>query len=263
MTLKTITWGRGETRALFVHGFAGTAAAFSHLEPLLGDVLTATSVELPGHSGTPVATWDETIDAVGELLGESSVLFGYSQGARIALGVAAKFPQRVERLILESCAPGFRRRHDRLLRRRCDEALAELVLERGVDSFVSYWEKLPLFAGLRALPSVEQDAIRSRRTAHTAEGLAGALRTLGQGAQPDLWPTLQALRVPTLLMAGAEDEKYARLTRKMTIDLPLAWRVIFKGVGHAPHLECPERYADEVRSFLAPRWLNDPQELAP
>ena len=48
MTLKTISWGHGETKALFVHGFAGTAGAFSHLEPLLGDVFSATSVELPG-----------------------------------------------------------------------------------------------------------------------------------------------------------------------------------------------------------------------
>lgn len=263
MTLKTISWGHGETKALFVHGFAGTAGAFSHLEPLLGDVLRATSVELPGHSGTPVATWDETIDAVGALLTPGTVLLGYSQGARIALGVAARFPQLVGRLVLESCAPGFRRRHDRLLRRRADEALADLVLERGVESFVAYWENLPLFAGLRSLPAVEQAAIRARRVAHTAEGLSGALRNLGQGAQPDLWPELQSLRIPTLLMAGSEDEKYARLTRKMSNDLPLAWRVIFKGIGHAPHLECPERYAAEVRSFLAPRWLDEPQELVP
>ncbi len=263
MSLKTITWGHGPQQALFVHGFAGTAAAFSHLEPLLGEVLTARSVELPGHSGTPVKTWNDTIDAIGALLTEETVLVGYSQGARIALGVAARFPHRVHRLVLESCAPGFRRRHDRLLRRRADAALADLLLSRGVESFVSYWEKLPLFAGLRELPQVEQDAIRSRRVAHTAEGLAGALRELGQGAQPDLWPVLQGLRIPALLLAGAEDEKYARLTRKMSVDLPLGWRAIFNGVGHAPHLECPALYAAEVRSFLAPAWLNDPREVTP
>lgn len=263
MTLKTQTWGRGETKALFIHGFAGTAGAFAHLEPLLGDVLSARAVELPGHSGTPVATWDETIDAIGALLDERTVLIGYSQGARLALGVAARFTRKIERLVLESCAPGFRRRHDRLMRRKADEALAELVLSRGVASFVEYWENLPLFAGLRALPRVEQDAIRARRVAHTADGLAGALRELGQGAQPDLWPVLQGLRIPTLLIAGAQDEKYAQLTRKMSVDLPLSWRVIFKDVGHAPHLECPERYAAEVRNFLIPNWLHEPQELVP
>lgn len=263
MRLAATRWGRGETPAIFVHGFAGSAAAFAHLEPLLGDLLSATCVELPGHGSTPAACWDETVEAIGALLDGRTVLIGYSQGARLALAAAARFPRRVERLVLESGAAGLRQRHDRVLRRRADEALAEVILARGVEAFVAEWEQLPLFAGLRALPVVEQQALRARRASHTAEGLAGALRMLGQGAQPDLWPALQGLRVPALLITGANDRKYTRLARQMTVDLPMAWRVSFRGVGHAPHLECPEDYAAEVRSFLAPRWLSEPRELAP
>ena len=263
MRLPVTRWGRGETKAVFVHGFAGSAASFDHLEPLLGDLLSATCVELPGHGSTPVASWDETVDAIGAQLDASTVLIGYSQGARLALAAATRFPQRVERLVLESGAAGFRQRHDRVLRRRSDEALAEVILSRGVDAFVAEWEQLPLFAGLRALPAVEQQAIRARRSSHSAEGLAGALRTLGQGAQPDLWPSLQRLRVPVLLMSGANDVKYTRLARQLTAELPLAWRISFRGIGHAPHLECPSMYAAELRSFLAPKWLSEPQELAP
>ncbi|MFZ5440140.1 MAG: 2-succinyl-6-hydroxy-2,4-cyclohexadiene-1-carboxylate synthase [Myxococcota bacterium] len=264
MKLPFVTWGRGETRAVFLHGFAGSSRTFEHLEPLLGDVLSATCLELPGHGQAPLPTsWDEVVDAVAEHLDGRTVLVGYSQGARIALGVAQKYPRRVERLVLESGAAGLRRRHDRLLRRRSDEALAELLRARGVDGFVAHWEQLPLFAGIRALPSSAQEALRARRSSHTVEGLAAALRVMGQGAQPDLWPGLQALRVPTLLITGAADEKYTRLARKMTADLPMAWRVSLRGVGHAPHLEAPEAYAAEVRSFLAPRWLAEPQEHVP
>ncbi len=264
MKLETLTWGTGETRAVFLHGFAGSAKSFSHLEPLLGDVLTATCVELPGHAGTPVAqSWDDAVESIAALLDDRTTLFGYSQGARLALAAAQRFPHKLERLVLESGAAGLRRRHDRLLRRRSDAALAELIVTRGVEAFVAHWEGLPLFSGLRALPEVEQRALRERRASHTAEGLAGALQTMGQGAQPDLWPGLQGLRVPTLLITGAADEKYTRLARQMIADLPLAWRVSFRGIGHAPHLECPEAYAAEVRSFLAARWLAEPQEHAP
>jgi 2-succinyl-6-hydroxy-2,4-cyclohexadiene-1-carboxylate synthase len=263
MKLPITEWGRGETRALFLHGFTGSRRSFDHLESLLGDLLKATCVELPGHGETPAASWEETVEAIGAHLEEPTVLIGYSQGARLALAVAARFPQRVERLVLESCAAGFRRRHDRLLRRRSDETLAQQLHAHGVDAFVSHWERLPLFDGLRALPAVEQQALRARRASHTAEGLASALRYLGQGAQPDLWPALQRLRLPTLLMTGADDVKYTRLARKMAIDLPLAWRVSFSGTGHAPHLECPAAYAAELRSFLAPRWRSEPQGLAP
>lgn len=263
MTLPFTTWGRGSTRAVFLHGFAGSSATFAHLEPLLGDLLTATCVELPGHAGTPAADWDTTVEQVGALLDGDTVLIGYSQGARLALAAAQRFSQGVERLVLESGATGFRRRHDRLLRRRADAALAELIHARGVDAFVAHWEQLPLFAGLRSLPAEEQEALRARRLGHTADGLADALRLLGQGAQPDLWPGLQRLRVPTLLITGANDEKYTRLARKMIVDLPLAWRVTFDGVGHAPHLEAPRAWAEELRAFLAPRWLREPRELAP
>lgn len=263
MKLNVHAWGRGQTSALFLHGFTGSAHSFDHLEPLLGDTLSARCVELPGHGHTPPASWDETVDAIGELLHQRTVLIGYSQGARLALAVAARFPREVERLVLESCAAGLRRRHDRVLRRRADETLAQTIDTGGVDAFVSHWEALPMFKGLRLLPADAQQALRARRASHTADGLASALRMLGQGAQPDLAPALQGLRVPTLLMSGLHDVKYTRLARQMAAELPMAWRVSFSGVGHAPHLECPAEYAAEVRSFLAPQWLNEPQGLAP
>lgn len=263
MRRSLVSWGKGETKAVFLHGFAGGASSFAHLEPLLGDVLSARCLELPGHGRTPPASWDATVDALGAMLEPRTVLIGYSQGARVALAVAAKYPDRVERLVLESGAAGLRRRHDRALRRRADEALAELLLSRGVEAFMSQWEQRPLFAGLRALPAIEQEALRSRRVNHSPEGLAAALRSLGQGAQPDLWPKLQGLRIPTLLLTGANDTRYTRLARLMTADLPLAWRASFRGVGHAPHLECPALYAAEVRGFLAPSWLSEPREHAP
>jgi 2-succinyl-6-hydroxy-2,4-cyclohexadiene-1-carboxylate synthase len=263
MKLPITTWGRGETKALFLHGFTGSSRSFDHLEPLLGDLLTATCVELPGHGHTPPASWDETVESIEDLIEDRTVLIGYSQGARLALAVAAKSPSLVERLVLESCAPGLRRRHDRVLRRRSDESLAHSLDVSGVDAFVNHWEALPMFDGVRALPAAEQQALRARRSSHTAHGLASALRLLGQGAQPDLWPTLQALRVPTLLITGAKDEKYTRFARQMAMDLPMGWRVSFSGIGHAPHLECSAAYAAELRSFLAPRWLEQPEGLAP
>lgn len=256
-------WGRGETKAIFLHGFTGSAHSFDHLEPLLGEVLNATCVELPGHGQMPPASWEETVDSIGALLTSRTVLIGYSQGARIALAVAAKFPQRIERLVLESCGAGLRQRHQRALRRRSDEALAEMISAHGVDAFVSHWEQLPIFDGLRALPVVEQQALKARRGSHTGGGLAAALRFLGQGAQPDLWPALQGLRVPTLLMSGSKDVKYTRLARQMAAELPMGWRVSFPGIGHAPHLECPAAYATEVRSFLTPSWLAEPVGLVP
>jgi 2-succinyl-6-hydroxy-2,4-cyclohexadiene-1-carboxylate synthase len=254
---------------LFLHGFTGSRASFRHLQPLLGDLLTATCVDLPGHGEAPLpaqlgpSAWDDVLDALAQHLTGPTVIIGYSQGARLALGLAVRHPQLVERLVLESGSPGLRRRHDRVERRKSDAALAALVLEAGVEAFVARWEQHPLFAGLRALDAVDRAALRARRSSHTAAGLAGALTCLGQGAQPDYWTSLVRVLRPTLLITGAQDAKYTRLARRMVADLPLAWRVTLPGVGHAPHLECPQAWAAEVRAFLAPAWREDPVEFAP
>lgn len=253
-------WGTGSRRALLLHGFTGSRFSFDHLEPLVGDVLTADCVDLPGHheAATVPATFDEVVSLLAGRLDGPTTVIGYSQGARLALALAVARPDLVERLVLESGSPGLHRRHDRAQRRRTDDALATLIESHGVESFIARWEQLPLFSGIRALPPEVQEQLRRRRVSHSAKGLAAALRVMGQGAQPDLWPALPTLRVPTLLLTGSADAKYTRLARRMVAELPLAWRVAFRNVGHAPHLEVPQAWAAEVRSFLTAPWTHEP-----
>lgn len=264
MKLPVHRWGHGPMKALFLHGFTGSADAFGHLEPLLGDVVTASCVDLPGHRGAPLplapgsAGYAETVEALGALLEPGATLVGYSQGARLALAVAAAFPGRAGRLVLESGTPGLRQRSARARRRRTDDALADDIIAGGVEAFISRWEQLALFTGLRELSAADTVALRERRTSHDAHGLAGALRALGQGVQPDLWPALATLRLPVLLLSGARDAKYTRLARRMARDLPLGWHVAVAGAWHAPHLERPQAWASEVRAFLEVPWATEP-----
>lgn len=268
MTLPLERWGAGATPALFLHGFTGRRTSWRHLQPLLGDELRATCVDLPGHGDAPPPAegtrgFLATVDLLAALLDEPAVVVGYSQGARLALALAVHYPHKVARLVLESGTPGLHRRADRARRREADETLARRVLEEGVERFVDLWEAKALFSGLRHLPEAERARLRERRASHRAEGLAGALRGLGQGAQPDYWPSLTRVLRPTLVLTGADDRMYTRIGRRMVEDLPLGWRVTFGAVGHAPHLERPEAYAEEVRRFLAARWDADPQAVVP
>ncbi|MBL8917357.1 MAG: 2-succinyl-6-hydroxy-2,4-cyclohexadiene-1-carboxylate synthase [Myxococcaceae bacterium] len=258
--LPSRRWGRGERRALLLHGFTGSRFSFDHLEPLLGDVIAADCVDLPGHHEalTVPADFDGVVEQLASQLSAPTCVIGYSQGARLALALAVARPELVGRLVLESGSPGLHRRHDRAMRRRADAALAGLIESEGVESFIARWEQLPLFSGIRSLPAGVQAQLRARRVSHRPAGLAAALRVMGQGAQPDLWPSLPTLRVPTLLLSGAADAKYTRLARRMAAELPLAWRVSFRGVGHAPHLEAPQDWASEVRSFLTAPWTHEP-----
>ncbi len=268
VTLAYSTWGEGERALLLLHGFTGNRTAFDHLRPLLSGAVRAIAVDLPGHGETPLPQrkgregFLETVQAIVELvdrLGLPSVdLLGYSQGARIALGVALHAPRRFGRLILESGSPGLHRRMERAERREQDGRRASFILRNGVEAFLDRWEAQPLFESLRRLPPELQAALRERRRSCTAEGLVGALECLGLGMQPDYWPELHRQRLPTLLLTGALDEKFTQLARRMATELPVVWRHTIPDCGHAPHLEAPEVYAREVLSFLDTPWYEAP-----
>jgi 2-succinyl-6-hydroxy-2,4-cyclohexadiene-1-carboxylate synthase len=260
--------GQGSDALLLLHGFTGNRETWSRVEPYLLDRFRLVRVDLPGHGGSPLpnlsgpAGFMETVRALENVLDEVGVarahVAGYSQGARLALALAMEVTARVERLVMESGTAGLHRRKDRAERRRADELLADEILSKGVEHFVRRWELLPLFDGLRRLPPSELQGLRMRRSSATAEGLAGALRTLGLGVQPDYWTRLWKLRVPTLLLTGAEDTKFTALARRMAAELPIVWGHAFEGVGHAPHLEAPEAWAREVIAFLETPWFETP-----
>jgi pimeloyl-ACP methyl ester carboxylesterase len=76
---------------------------------------------------------------------------------------------------------------------------------------------------------------------------------MGTGHQPSLWDDLDALQVPVVAVAGELDEKYARISRRITGSSPNARAVVVPGAGHNTRLEAPEAYL-----ALLKRSLGDP-----
>jgi 2-succinyl-6-hydroxy-2,4-cyclohexadiene-1-carboxylate synthase len=257
-------WGKGSP-LLLIHGFTGTRDAWSHLQPFLGDRFRVLAPDLPGHGESPLAADISFHGAVDQLLAlldatglERVDVAGYSLGARVALALCLRAPERVGRLVLESGNPGLRRRRDRGERRREDAALAEVIERDGLEAFVRRWEALSLFDGLRSIPLDVRVRLRERRLSHRPEALAGSLRALSLGAQPSYWARLWTVRAPTLLLTGERDAKFSDIARAMAAEIPLVWGHVFPGAGHAPHLESPEEWAKEVSSFLSAPWIERP-----
>lgn len=224
--------------ALVLHGFAGSPRPFELFFP------RALTPPIPGHGGAPNATsWTDAVDSIARVAHGPTVLFGYSMGARLALGVALRHPQVVERLVLESGTAGIEDPGERARRRAEDEALADFIEREGMEKFVDRWERHPTLATLA--PFAAQ--LRPERLAHRPDGLASALRTLGTGAQPSYWDELSRVEVPVRLIAGARDEKFTALARRMSEVLPRAELVVIPDAGHAPHLERPHAFAEALR----------------
>ena len=245
-------------RMLLLHGFTGGATTFAHLG------LDAVTPELPGHGAAlPATSWEAALDGLERLLEPAPVILGgYSMGARLALALALRRPDRIARLVLASGAGGIEDDAQRARRRAQDEELARFVEQRGVAAFVERWEQNEIVS----LKSFDREAVssetvpdekvslkrfhlerlREQRLRHRPQGLASALRHLGQGAQPSYWADLPRLTMPVVLLAGALDAKYTALATRMHRALPGSdLRVL--DCGHVIHIERPEAFTGALQ----------------
>ncbi|WP_188206558.1 2-succinyl-6-hydroxy-2,4-cyclohexadiene-1-carboxylate synthase [Alkalibacillus aidingensis] len=249
------TEGQGEPLVLF-HGFTGTTSTWDQLKEQLKEHYQLILIDLPGHGLSITYALEGMNQACDELraviqqMGISTFnLLGYSMGGRTALVFAWLFPNIIDKLILVGASPGLEgEEQDKRVQQ--DEKLACYIEQNGLQTFVDYWEKIPLFETQEHLPNDAKERIRHERLNQKASGLALSLRTMGTGIQPSLWGELTNIDTPSLLITGELDQKFTNLNQKMCKLLPNAGHQIVSGAGHAVHLENPEIFGKIVLSFL-------------
>lgn len=238
------------TPLVLLHGFTQTGALWGPFGDAVGESRPLALVDLPGHGGSGGVAAD--LPATAALVADAVAgaapydLCGYSLGGRVALQLALDHPGAVRRLVLLSATPGIPDAGRRAERRARDEALADaLVADGDVAAFVDRWLAGPLFA--RVPPDRTG---RAGRAANTAAGLAESLRQAGTGTQVPLWDRLGGLECPVLCMAGATDDRFSAVARRMVQALPAATLALVPGAGHAVHLEQPALVAKLVVAWL-------------
>ena len=245
--------------AVLLHGFTGCGANWFEIVDKLADDYRVVTIDLLGHgkSSAPVDAGWYAMETAGRHLrtlieaqvGEAVHLLGYSMGGRLALYCALQFPDLVRSLTLESASPGLESESERQQRRAADERLAFRIEDEGLLAFVKYWEALPLFSSQQRLPDMVRRRLHEQRLANRVDGLAGSLRGLGTGAQPNLWGRLGELDKPVLLITGELDEKFTQINQRMLNLLPAARLEVVSGAGHTVHLEAKHVFIELVRKF--------------
>ena len=250
-----------------LHGFTGGGDDFAPLAKALPEWEWHTP-DLPGHApdlatvGAPKdgcslnASMEYLDTVIPKKAVNPTILLGYSLGGRLALKYALARPGRVAALVLIGSTAGIIDATERQQRRTEDERLAVKILTDGVKAFLDDWQRHPLIASQARLPADWRAAMRERREHLRAEGLAASLREFGQGVVEPSWSRLGKLRLPVLICAGAEDEKYAALAKKMVMECPQAKLFIVPGAGHMAHLENLPAFAAGLRTFLVKNRLD-------
>ena len=258
-TLHHEVRGRRGRDVVLLHGWGLNLGVWGRLTRDLSSRFRVIAIDLPGHGRsawdpdalTPAAQAWRVHQTIAPLT-ERYALLGWSLGGQFALDLASAMPAGIERLVLVGATPRFLAGpgwRAGMPRARLEELAA--ALRRSPD------RTLEGFLGLCARGSAPRTARRVRnalRAALAAHGKAQP-QALAVGLERlkdvDLRAAVSLVRVPTLVIAGSEDQvTRAAASRALAARLPNARYLEFAGAAHAPFLSHPARFARTLREFL-------------
>ena len=226
---------------LLSHGYGATARMWDGQVAAFAERWRLILWDMLGHgqSGDPhdpaaysqalsVADMAAVLDACGV---ERAIIGGLSLGGVMSLAFQLAHPERVRALMLFDTGPGFRNPEARRQWNQRAEARARQLEKQGLAE---------------AGGGAETRLGRHR----SAEGLAGAARGMLAQYDSSLIDSLATIRVPSLVLVGAEDRHFLVAADYMAGKIPGAQKVVIPGAGHAANLDQPDLFNRAVAHFL-------------
>jgi pimeloyl-ACP methyl ester carboxylesterase len=241
------------TRLVLVHGVGSDGRMFAPVVKQLAGSVRIINWDLPGYGGKPLdgpitfaglaAALAADLDTFG--IGQA-VILGHSIGGMLALELAAAFPHRVSGLILSATTPAFGSRDGSFQREFLQARLGPLDSGRTMAELAQ--EAAPRLVGSGAAPEAVAELTRLMAAVPEATFRAALACLVTFDRRADL----ANIRMPTLLIAGEEDTNAPLKTMTRMAEAIAGARLeVLPGTGHLAPLECPDRYAEIVRRFLA------------
>ncbi len=233
-------------QVLILHGWGSSSDSWIKVQEILSkNGFKVICPDFPGFgkSKTPLKIWrlDDYLAWLVEFINflnlENFSVLAHSFGGRVAIKLAARYPDKIKKLVL--CSPAGLRIKPNLKRR-----MALLIASFGDAVF-----------SLKPL-RVFKDAVRNmfylflRRADYVKT--KGIMREMFKKIlKEDLLPLLSRINIETLLAWGKNDKliplKYASIFKANIKDSKLE---VLTGVGHSPHLEAPGKLSEIIIKFL-------------
>ena len=237
---------------VLLHGFLGSSRTFDRVVQSLGRPALALDLGEPFFESEVLS---EALDAeadriLGRLLKEGIETFdllGYSLGGRVAMHVARRAPDRVDRLILESAHPGLESATERKERCGNDARWAERI--RTIwPGILEDWYAQPVFRSIQQTPLVR--TLIEEKSVRDPVGAAQQLEAWSLGRQASLWPFLEQRNRPALFISGEMDTRYSSIGERLATRSGPIRHIEIAGAGHVVHREQPDAYLAALRTFL-------------
>jgi 2-succinyl-6-hydroxy-2,4-cyclohexadiene-1-carboxylate synthase len=237
----TLTGDRSLPPLLLLHGWMGNGADYAGVIELLRSRFYCIAIDLPGHGKTEVigddryyefiATTTGIIQLLDSLQIDRCTIAGYSFGGRLSLYLALEFPDRFDRVILESTSPGL-------------STLAERLDRDRFADFIDNWYRQPIFTGIDRHPDFPK--LIQRRLTNQPSKLAKSLYYAGLGRQSYLGDRLAEYNRPVLLIVGAEDCKFRAIAQTLDLTCHCTTLKIVPNSSHNVHFQQPELWIDAL-----------------
>lgn len=224
---------------IFLHGFMGTKEGMLDLANYFAKDFNVWGIDLPfhgKHQDSELTSWDQVIEELAFTLGRFSRpwIYGYSMGGRLGLGLLAKYPELIHKLIIEGAHPGLKTNEQRNQRKEYEAQVIKKMTD-DFESFLDQWYKADLF-------KLNDTDIQKLLTVTPAlpSAYAKALNLYGLSSQPDLSNCLNSPKL--LALVGERDSKYREL-------LPNALEI--PNCAHKASYQAPKQVFELVSNAFA------------
>ena len=227
---------------LLTHGYSSTserwkgqiAALSKHYKLVVWDMRGHGRSDYPDAASAysealTVADMAALLDEVGA---DRAIVGGLSLGGYMSLAFYRAHPARVRALLIIDTGPGFKKDDAR-------EAWNKRAHDIG-DRFER--------EGLAGPTSGSRE--RSSVSHRDASGLARAARGMLTQHDARVIELLPDIKVPSLVVVGAEDAPFLAASDYMAAKIPAAKKVVIPAAGHAVNLDQPQAFLDAVLPFL-------------
>jgi pimeloyl-ACP methyl ester carboxylesterase len=227
---------------LLTHGYSSTSAMWQGQIEALSERHKLVLWDMRGHGQSDYpedpAAYSEalTVTDMAALLDEvganAAIVGGLSLGGYMSLAFYRAHPARVRALLIIDTGPGFKK----------DDA-RETWNKRAHDTGDRFERE-----GLAVLKSASRE--RSIVSHRDASGLARAARGMLTQRDARVIELLPNIRVPSLVVVGADDAPFLAASDYMAAKIPGAEKVILERAGHAANIDQPDAFNATVRAFL-------------
>ena len=227
---------------LLSHGYSATAEMWrGQIEALSrGHQLIVWDMRGHGRSDYPddqsayseeatVADMAALLDAAGA---DRAIVGGLSLGGYMSLAFHRVHPRRVRALLIIDTGPGFKN----------DEAR-----ERWNQRALGYGTRFET-DGLAYLRTLSPEMAMS--THRSADGLIRAARGMLVQRDDSVIRSLPEIRVPSLIVVGANDTPFLQAADVMAAKIPHAKKIVIPDAGHSANIDQPAFFNRAVLDFL-------------